>query len=90
LCHVAAGFTDAMLEITPGWQVWDLLPGHHILRASGGSVISLDGSDLSFDLGIHDIGDVERSLENRRTFVAAGTATLAREISRKLVDEARP
>jgi myo-inositol-1(or 4)-monophosphatase len=44
LCHVAAGFTDAMVEFTKGFAVWDLAPGHYILHAAGGIVTHLDGS----------------------------------------------
>jgi myo-inositol-1(or 4)-monophosphatase len=28
LCHVAAGFSDAMIEFAKGFAIWDLSPGH--------------------------------------------------------------
>src|SRR5437667_442199 len=38
LCHVAAGFTDAMVEFAKGFAIWDLAPGHYVLHAAGGVV----------------------------------------------------
>ena len=34
LCHVAAGFSDAMIEFAKGFAIWDLLPGHYILHSA--------------------------------------------------------
>jgi myo-inositol-1(or 4)-monophosphatase len=80
LCHVAAGFTDAMVEVARGFHLWDLFPGQHILTAAGGIVTSLDGMKLPLDLDIRSLSDVRRALKRRTKFVAAGQAALLRSI----------
>ncbi|WP_203919680.1 inositol monophosphatase family protein [Rugosimonospora africana] len=39
LCHVAAGFIEAVIEFAKGFAIWDLAPGHDILNAVGGTCI---------------------------------------------------
>lgn len=85
LCHVAAGFTDATVEFAKGFSLWDLYPGQYILESAGGIVTSLDGKRLPLDLSLKRLEDVNRSMNRRQKFVAAGTADLAREISAVLV-----
>jgi myo-inositol-1(or 4)-monophosphatase len=48
LAHVAAGFTDAMIEFAKGFAIWDLAPGHYLLHAAGGHVVDLDGTPYSW------------------------------------------
>ena len=49
LCHVAAGFSDAMIEFAKGFAIWDLSPGHYILHAAGGIVTDLLGTPIPLD-----------------------------------------
>lgn len=80
LCHVAAGFSDAMVEFAKGFAIWDLSPGHYILRAAGGTVTDLDGSSLSLDYDLHTLADIDRAMGRRQKFIAAGNTVLAGEI----------
>jgi myo-inositol-1(or 4)-monophosphatase len=80
LCHVAAGFTDVMVEFAKGFAIWDLAPGHHVLAAAGGTVVDLDGSPIDLDYGLQSIDDIARAMTGRRRFVAAGSSELAQEI----------
>lgn len=80
LCHVAAGFTDATLEIAKGFAVWDLSPGHYILHAAGGTTIDLDGNTIALDYGLNTLAEINRTMGTRRKFVAAGNHALAEEI----------
>ena len=84
LCHVGAGFTDAMVEFAKGFAVWDLAPGHYILSASGGVVLDLDGESLPLDYGLGTNAEITRAMDRRQMFVAAGSDELAREILRML------
>ena len=85
LCHVAAGFTDAMVEFAKGFKLWDLLPGHHILNAAGGKLASLDGKPISLNLGIQDPASLQAVMETRRKFIAGGNSTLVNAILGSLV-----
>jgi myo-inositol-1(or 4)-monophosphatase len=80
LCHVAAGFTDAMAEFAKGFAVWDLAPGHYILHASGGTVLDLQGKPVPLDYRFGSLSDIAEAMGVRRKFVAAGTPELAQEI----------
>jgi myo-inositol-1(or 4)-monophosphatase len=80
LCHVAAGFTDAMVEFAKGFAAWDLYPGHYILHAAGGTVLGLDGVPIGLDYHLESLEDIAEAMSMRRKFVAAGTADLAQEI----------
>jgi myo-inositol-1(or 4)-monophosphatase len=82
LCHVAAGFTDAMVEIAKGFALWDFWPGQYILHAAGGQVFSLDGEPLHVDLRLNDSDSVNEAMSMRQKFVAAGSKSLALEILR--------
>ncbi len=84
LCHVAAGFTEAVIEFAKGFAIWDLAPGHYILEAAGGTVLDLDGDPVSLDYGLNSQTDIARAMEPRQKFVAAGSEQLAREIVRAL------
>ncbi|MFD4406528.1 inositol monophosphatase family protein [Nocardia sp. NPDC058499] len=84
LCHVAAGFTDAMLEFAKGFAVWDLSPGHYILHAAGGTVTDLRGRPLPLDYDLGSMATINRAMGRRQTFIAAGNSALAGEISRSL------
>jgi len=76
LCHIAAGFTDGMIEIAKGFKLWDLIPGHYILHAAGGFVSSLDGKKIPLDLNFHNFSNIKLSMEKRKKFVAAGNMSL--------------
>jgi myo-inositol-1(or 4)-monophosphatase len=84
LCHVAAGFTDAMIEFAKGFAVWDLAPGHHVLHAAGGVVLDLQGAPVSLDYRLDSLGDIANAMNRRQKFVAAGSAKLAHEVLRAL------
>lgn len=84
LCHVAAGFTDAMIEFAKGFAVWDLSPGHYILHAAGGTVVDLHGDPLGLDCGFDSLQNIAAAMSGRQTFVAAGTPELAQEIVKTL------
>jgi myo-inositol-1(or 4)-monophosphatase len=80
LCHVAAGFTEAMVEFAKGFAIWDLSPGHYILHAAGGVVVDLRGSPISLGYRLDSLADVATAMGGRQKFVAAGNMELAREI----------
>lgn len=80
LCHIAAGFTDATLEIAKGFATWDLSPGHYILQAAGGTTIDLDGNPIPLDLGLNTLPEITSAMSTRQKFIAAGTRPLAEEI----------
>lgn len=80
LCHVAAGFTDAVVEFAKGFAVWDLAPGHYVLCAAGGSVVDLYGQPLPLDYGFDSLDGIAAAMNRRQTFIGAGTAELATEI----------
>ena len=80
LCHVAAGFTEAVVEFAKGFAIWDLAPGHYILHAAGGTVLDLDGAPMSLDHGLASLTDIADAMNRRQTFVAAGSEQLAREV----------
>jgi myo-inositol-1(or 4)-monophosphatase len=80
LCHVAAGFTEAVIEFAKGFAIWDLAPGHYVLHAVGGSVLDLSGNPVSLDYGLNSLSEVAKAMNPRQKFVAAGTSDLAHEI----------
>jgi myo-inositol-1(or 4)-monophosphatase len=80
LCHVAAGFTEAIIEFAKGFAIWDLSPGHYILHAAGGTVLDLEGNTLSLDYGLNSLHDIHAAMNGRQKFVAAGNSELAQEI----------
>ncbi|WP_067659622.1 inositol monophosphatase family protein [Nocardia harenae] len=84
LCHVAAGFTDATIEIAKGFAVWDLSPGHYILHAAGGVVIDLDGNTIPLDSGLNSLEEINYVMSTRQKFIAAGNRTLADQIRQTL------
>jgi myo-inositol-1(or 4)-monophosphatase len=86
LCHVAAGFTEAVIEFAKGFAIWDLAPGHYILNAAGGTVVDLDGEPIPLDYGLSSKADIARAMEPRQKFVAAGSRQLAQEIVHALKD----
>jgi myo-inositol-1(or 4)-monophosphatase len=81
LCHVAAGFTDAMIEFAKGFAIWDLAPGHYILTSAGGTVTDLNGNPLALDYRLQTLTDINSAMTGRQKFIAASTSTLAREIA---------
>ena len=64
LCHVAAGFTDAMVEFAKGFAIWDLVPG----------------APIPLDYRLGPVEEITRAMSGRRRFVAAATVEAAREI----------
>ncbi|RBQ14414.1 hypothetical protein DP939_40625 [Spongiactinospora rosea] len=80
LCHVAAGFSDAMVEFAKGFAVWDLAPGHYILSAAGGVVLDLQGHPLPLDYGFGTVDEITKAMARRDRFVAASSRSLAQEI----------
>ncbi len=79
-CHIAAGFTDAMIEFTKGFAIWDLAPGHYILTAAGGVVLDLQGQPIPLDYQFGTVTDIQKAMDQRRKFVAASNLPLARDI----------
>jgi myo-inositol-1(or 4)-monophosphatase len=77
LCHVAAGFSDAMIETAKGFALWDVYPGQYVLHSAGGIVCDLDGEGLPLTLDVNDLDDVSRLMRRKQKFVAAGTPKLA-------------
>lgn len=84
LCHVAAGFSDAMVEFAKGFAIWDLSPGHYILHSAGGTVVDLRGDPIGLDCGFDSLEDIAEAMNGRQKFVAAGTPELAQEIVKTL------
>src|SRR5436189_1148323 len=84
LCHVAAGFTEAVIEFAKGFAIWDLAPGHYILEAAGGTVVDLNGEPISLNYRLDSPADIGKAMERRQKFVAAGSEELALEIARTL------
>jgi myo-inositol-1(or 4)-monophosphatase len=80
LCHVAAGFTEAVIEFAKGFAVWDLAPGHYILHAAGGTVLNLDGEAVPLDYNFDSLADIADAMDRRQRFAAAGSQELADEI----------
>jgi myo-inositol-1(or 4)-monophosphatase len=80
LCHVAAGFTEAVVEFAKGFAIWDLAPGHYVLHAAGGTVLDLHGKPVPLDYNLDTLDEVVTAMNPRQTFVAAGSDLLAREI----------
>ncbi len=84
LCHVAAGFTEAMVEFAKGFAIWDLSPGHYVLHAAGGVLLDLQGTPISLDCNFDSLADIGRAMNGRQKFVAAGSTKLALEILSEL------
>ncbi|MBV1849719.1 inositol monophosphatase family protein [Catellatospora tritici] len=84
LCHVAAGFTDAMIEFAKGFAVWDLAPGQYVLAAAGGVVVGLDGRELPLDFGFDSLDGIAAAMTQRRKFIATGTLDLAEALVDRL------
>lgn len=80
LCHVAAGFTDATIEIAKGFAIWDLSPGHYVLHAAGGVTIDLEGNPIPLDCGLNSMPEINKAMDTRQKFIAAGNRRLADEI----------
>jgi myo-inositol-1(or 4)-monophosphatase len=80
LCHVATGVTDATVEFAKGFAIWDLAPGHYILRSAGGAVIDLDGNPLPLDQHWTSMADIASAMDRRQKFIAASTPELAHSI----------
>jgi myo-inositol-1(or 4)-monophosphatase len=80
LCHVAAGFSDAMIEFAKGFAIWDLSPGHYILSAAGGVVTDLLGTPIPLDYRLGTLADIGAAMGRRQKFVAAADSDLANEI----------
>lgn len=86
LCHVAAGFTDCMVEFAKGFAIWDLAPGHYILNAAGGTVLDLEGRPLSLDYQLTTLADIGEAMNRRQKFVAATDLTLAQDVLKMMTE----
>ncbi|MBP2471509.1 myo-inositol-1(or 4)-monophosphatase [Crossiella equi] len=84
LCHVAAGLTDASVEFAKGFAIWDLLPGHYVLHAAGGTLIDLQGKPIALDYNLGSLESIAAAMNPRQKFIAAGNPRLADEILRSL------
>lgn len=84
LCHVAAGFSDAMIEFAKGFAIWDLAPGHYILHAAGGAVADLSGKLIPLDYDLRSLVDINDAMNTRQKFIAARTTSLVDEIQSTL------
>ncbi|GAA0443261.1 hypothetical protein Acor_28160 [Acrocarpospora corrugata] len=80
LCHVAAGFTDCMVEFAKGFAIWDLAPGHYILNAAGGAVLDLEGHPIPLDYRLTTLADIGEAMNRRQKFVAATDLKLAQDV----------
>ncbi|GAA5046729.1 myo-inositol-1(or 4)-monophosphatase [Thermocatellispora tengchongensis] len=80
LCHIAAGFTDAVIEFAKGFAVWDLAPGHYILNAAGGVVLDLQGQPIPLDYQFGTVAEIVEAMDRRDMFVAASSLPLAQDI----------
>ncbi|MBN6052424.1 hypothetical protein JYK22_10820 [Nonomuraea sp. RK-328] len=80
LCHIAAGFSDAMIEFAKGFATWDLAPGHYILHAAGGVVLGLEGHPIELDYGFDTVTGITKAMDDRYKFVAASSLPLAQEV----------
>jgi myo-inositol-1(or 4)-monophosphatase len=80
MCQIAAGITDAFIEISKGFRMWDLLPGLFILKRAGGFVLNLDGSDINPQLRFKSLDEFIELMKTRTKFIASGTIELARDI----------
>jgi myo-inositol-1(or 4)-monophosphatase len=89
LCHVAAGFTDAMIEFAKGFAIWDLAPGHYILHAAGGTILDLDGQPLSLNYHLDSLNDIATAMTGRQRFVAASNEALAHELAELISGDTR-
>jgi myo-inositol-1(or 4)-monophosphatase len=81
LCHIAAGFTDAMVEFAKGFAIWDLAPGHYVLSAAGGAVTDMQGNPLPLEYKFDTLDDIAAAMNGRQTFVAAADLPLAQHIA---------
>jgi myo-inositol-1(or 4)-monophosphatase len=84
LCHVAAGFSDAMVETAKGFLLWDLLPGQYILKSSGGYISDLSGIELPLNLQFDSLSDIITTMEKRQKFIATGNLNLLHGIRKNL------
>ncbi|UBU14545.1 inositol monophosphatase family protein [Nonomuraea gerenzanensis] len=80
LCHVAAGFSDGMVEFAKGFATWDLAPGHYILQAAGGTVLDLRGRPVPLAYPFGSIAEITKAMDRRYKFVAASGLPLAQDI----------
>jgi fructose-1,6-bisphosphatase/inositol monophosphatase family enzyme len=85
LCHVAAGFTDAMIEVAKGFKLWDLLPGQFILQSAGGYTVDENGKPLTMNLNILSMEDINKALLERRMFIACGNSVLLHRLLELLI-----
>jgi myo-inositol-1(or 4)-monophosphatase len=46
---IASGNADLYIRLTPGIPYWDLAPGHVIVQEAGGKIMSVNGSDITYD-----------------------------------------
>jgi len=84
LCHVASGSTDAFIEFSKGFYLWDLLPGSYILQSSGGVVRDNSGEDIDISFPLDNLPGIKNTLNQRIKFVAASNASLGNSISNVL------
>jgi myo-inositol-1(or 4)-monophosphatase len=84
-CHVATGATDAFVELTKGFALWDLLPGQVILEAAGGVVCDLTGEPLPWPTtAFANVETMQSAMSTRQHFVAAGNLEVAEAIAATL------
>jgi myo-inositol-1(or 4)-monophosphatase len=83
-CHIAAGQTDGMIEFAKGFAAWDLLPGHYVLHAAGGTVLDLNGQPILLDYQLGSAAQIAAAMNRRQSFVAAATPELANAMLTKL------
>jgi myo-inositol-1(or 4)-monophosphatase len=88
ICHVAAGMTDAMVEFTKGFHIWDLWPGAFILDCAGGHIRTLEHDTLSFDIARASEKERVSIMDSRTKFIATGTVELGDQISKHLLEDA--
>lgn len=82
LCRVAAGYLDAAVEFTKGFQTYDLFPGAYILRMAKGFCAEPEkalGFELLLDFSTQD--EIKSAVQYRRKFIAASTFHLYHDIA---------
>lgn len=85
-CHVAGGLSDAMIETSKGFNLWDLVPGQHILEAAGGFVTDLYGNELGYNFDYSSTTALKKLASGyRQRFIAAGNKNIIDEIRRYII-----
>lgn len=88
LCRVAAGYLDAAVEFTKGFQTYDLFPGAYILRMAQG-ICAQPENALGFDLSLDFLTQeqIKSAVQKRHKFIAAPNLYLYHDIAMCLAND---